>query len=152
MKYFIVLFTTCLLLIACWRKGKKSMTLWLLQCNFIMEETNCDVCWLVMKSTKPKPRGEVSLLCSPSQWGTSEIRQMVEMTFEKITISQFRLREEGKQEKGVGYFYMARDKSGFPNCASVRPIRLPILRMLSAPFTQATFICLCLGRSRKGGV
>ena len=77
---------------------------------------------------------------------------MVEMTFEKITISQFRLREEGKQEEGVGYFYMVRDKSGFSNCASVRPIRLPILRMLSAPFTQATFICLCLGRSRKGGV
>jgi len=64
--------------------------------------------------------------------------------------------QEGEREESKGgYFYKARDKSGFPNCVNVRPIRLPPL--LSAPFTQAKFICLCRGlkpsdRSRKEGL
>lgn len=53
---------------------------------------------------------------------------MVQMTFEKITISQLAWERESKREREEsegGYFYIGRDKSGFPNCASVCPIRLP---------------------------
>lgn len=51
------------------------------------------------------------------------------MTFEKITSLSSPEREEGKREtedREGGYFYIVRDKSGFPNCARVCPIRPPV--------------------------
>lgn len=82
---------------------------------------------------KAKAWGKVSVLCLPRQWRNSKIRQMFQTTFEKITFSLF---GREKQSKG-GYFFIARDKSGFPNCESVFPAdqSLP-LQGLSAPFMQ----------------
>lgn len=43
----------------------------------------------------------------------------------------------GREVSEGAYFYMARNKSGFPNRVSVCPIRLPI-SMLSAPFIEVS--------------
>lgn len=107
---FIVLFTTFLLLIACRGRENKSIMSYLVslilnnkRSEALMRKRETVLLRLFLagyEMYKAKARGKVSLLCLPSQWRNSEIRQMVQMTFEKITISRFAWERERRQEGG----------------------------------------------------
>lgn len=108
---------------------------------------------LAMKCTKPKARGKVSLMCLPSQWRNSEIRQMVQMTFWKDHHPSVRLREEKARRGGGAIFLYSEGWKWIPKLCECVPYSSSPSECFLLHLNK--FICLCRGlksssRSKKG--